>query len=523
MSYNYSKIDEKLAAWFMNDNSSTLLRSISLRQGQVRSLKKFSLQIDFPITVIAGRNGSGKTTLLALAACAFHNSMEKPFKLTSRKIPYYTFSDFLIQSSEEVSPEGIEIYYGIAYNHWKLTANNTMKEGVGIQSISKVKGGKWKSYGGRVSRTVVFFGIDRVVPHSEKSVSKSYRASFISHSKNGCEEMVKDSVSKVLGISYEDFHFKSHTKYRLPFVKRGALSYSGFNMGAGENALFEIFYNLYACPEGTLAIIDEVELGLHQQAQKKLIQELKKVCLNRKLQIVCTTHSSTILSEIPPVGRFYIESFQEKTIMIPQISADFAAGKLAGEHSEELVIYVEDGVAKDILESLLDTELRNRILISKIGSDSSVITLMAGMRKANHNINIMGVLDGDKRSELSKKHTQFLKKLESYESVEQETFWIINRLDVLPGNAWPEKWCLNVLKNTLSDDFLKGIKSTKYQMLEYIEQAEIAGKHNEFYELSKILNMDIGYLRKMIANHVTLNSLSEFSSIMQKISELLKV
>jgi hypothetical protein len=32
------------------------------------------------------------------------------------------------------------------------------------------------------------------------------------------------------------------------------------------NALFEIFATIFACPEGVLLVIDEIELGLHEEA-----------------------------------------------------------------------------------------------------------------------------------------------------------------------------------------------------------------------------------------------------------------
>lgn len=46
-------------------------------------------------------------------------------------------------------------------------------------------------------------------------------------------------------------------------------------MGAGENALFEIFSILYSAEPGALIIVDEIELGLHAEAQVKLIERLK--------------------------------------------------------------------------------------------------------------------------------------------------------------------------------------------------------------------------------------------------------
>nr|WP_269432837.1 MULTISPECIES: AAA family ATPase [unclassified Pseudoalteromonas] len=249
----------------------------------MRGLSSFDIDFDYPITAIAGKNGSGKSTLLSLACCAFHNG-KKGFKLPNRKQAYYTFADFFVQHSDDIPPEGIEIYYGIAHNKWRASSIKPDGKGVGLQKRSKKKGGKWTDYGRRIHRDVVFLGIERIVPHSEKSQSKSYSKSFSYSAENGWENDVKDIVGKILGKKYDEFKYVSHSKYRLPVVVCNGKRYSGFNMGAGENALFEVFSVIHATNEGSLIIIDEIELGLHSEAQKKFINHLKKVCKKEKFK-----------------------------------------------------------------------------------------------------------------------------------------------------------------------------------------------------------------------------------------------
>jgi hypothetical protein len=171
MSYKYSNLDNDNLKWFPNDNSCATLKTIKVI-GQIRGLRKITIDFQYPITAIAGRNGSCKTTVLAIAACAFHN-ISSGFKLAGRIQPYYTFSDFFIQTKEESAPGSIKIYYEILYNNWKIS-----KPGSGWQARTKKSGGRWNNYESRVKRTVVFLGVERIVPHSERSVSKSYRGKF---------------------------------------------------------------------------------------------------------------------------------------------------------------------------------------------------------------------------------------------------------------------------------------------------------------------------------------------------------
>ena len=190
MKYKYSKIDYDNLDWFANDMSRASLTEIDLREGTIRGLSKFLIEFNYPISVIAGRNGSGKSTILALAACAFHNKNKK-FYMPERRLSYYTFSDFFIQTSEEIPPEGIIIWYRFRYDGWKKSKRAPNGIGNLYQNRKKKKGGKWNNYASRVNRCVIFLGIQRVVPHSEKSVSRSYRTYFKTSSGGGWEDEVR--------------------------------------------------------------------------------------------------------------------------------------------------------------------------------------------------------------------------------------------------------------------------------------------------------------------------------------------
>ena len=312
MGYKYSQIDKSNLGWFPKDATRQTLLTIQIQEGEIRGLRNLQINFKYPITAIAGKNKSGKSTILALAACAFHND-SKSFKQEERKQAYFTFSDFFIQTDEEIPPEGMKISYKFLHNNWKKSPTFPDGIGEGWQNRYKKNGGKWNKYKGRVKRNVLYFGVNRVVPHIEKSTSRSYRKTFVLEKEAVWIAEVKERVSRILNCKYENFSYKAYSKYRLPIVAQNKITYSGFNMGAGENALFELFSTIYACPEGSLILIDEIELGLHAEAQERLIDELKKTCLERKSQIICTTHSPIILECLPPEGRILIEKTKSTT------------------------------------------------------------------------------------------------------------------------------------------------------------------------------------------------------------------
>ena len=179
--------------------------------------------------------------------------------------------------------EGIVIRYGILHNNWQKSITNPDGYGIGYQVRKKKKGGRWNDYSKIVNRTVVYLGIGRIVPHSEKANSGSYLKSFKNITNRGKENEVRAIVSSILDRNYSNLEFFESSRNNLATVEYNNIYYSGFNMGAGEHSLFELISLLYIVDEGSLILIDEIELGLHEDAQSKLISEIKKICKSMRL------------------------------------------------------------------------------------------------------------------------------------------------------------------------------------------------------------------------------------------------
>jgi len=351
MPYSKSAVDNKLEEWFKNDLTRANLHAITIA-GRIRGLTSAHIELQFPISVLAGRNGSGKSTLLAVAACAFHNTADS-FPYKNRKRSYYTFADFFVASPDDPPQEHILIRYKIAHNNWRGEP-----PGFQIQQREKRLAGKWNDYATRVHRTVVFLGIERIVPHAEKGPSRSYSRRFRRAHARGWELAALNALSYVLGRNYDSLHFSIHSVHRLPVVLHGDVRYSGFNMGAGENALIELFAVMYSVNEGSLIVVDEVELGLHLEAQRRLTEKLKDICLERKLQLICTTHSSEVFERVPPSARIFVEQIDGKTEIRAGVSPSYAFSKLAAKTGSELDVFVEDVVARAILRIVIPESCR---------------------------------------------------------------------------------------------------------------------------------------------------------------------
>jgi len=519
MKYRESDVDKKLRGWFSSDLSRGLLKSIELRKGALRGLRTFAIDFEYPITAIAGRNGAGKSTVLALACCAYHIH-KTAFKLKRRRFPYYTFSDFFVQHSEEIPPQGIEIFYKMAYNNWKKSDVMPTGEGVAYQKRWKRKGGKWNDYAGRVKRNVVYLGIDRIVPHSERSQSKSYSKVFKSTEPLGWETKVKEIVGYILGKKYEKLRYLEYSIYNLPIVEVDGLKYSGLNMGAGENALFEIFRIIHSCADGALLVIDEIELGLHIDAQRKLIKKLKEACLEKKIQIICTTHSKEIFNTLPPDARRYIECINGTTVLTSAISSDFAMAKMGAIENKEIDILLEDGIAIDILTFALPTNIRSRIRTIPIGSASALSRQLAAAYARKDDRQILAIFDGDQRPS----EADNLKHAKNTAELTDNKFdqWFKSHIDYLPGETWPEVWLIQ--KNLEHLSSLSELTLTdESSLVEIMEYGLQAGKHNEFHEISGHLGLEKRQCIQYFVMNIQKHDSAVFQTILEKVTFLLDI
>jgi predicted ATPase len=514
MKYRESQIDKDLRHWFSNDLSKSLLRKIHLSEGSLRGINSLDIDFSYPITAFAGVNGAGKSTILAMACCAYHAKPDG-FKLPKRKNPYYTFSDFFIQHTQEISPQGVSISYHIAHDSWKKTTNFPDGKGVGFQVRKKSMGGKWNDYDSRVKKCVVFLGIDRIVPHSERSQSRSYSRVFSDVKPKGWENKVKEAVGYILGKKYDDFRYLEHSKYSLPLVKVGDLTYSGFNMGAGENALFEIFSTMYSCGERTLLVLDEIELGLHSKAQKLFIRKLKEVCKETCTQVICTTHSKEIFECLPDDARFFVESIGGKTRTTAGISPEFAFSKMGATNNQEIDIYVEDEVAKALIEMVLPANKRTRIRIKIIGSSSAISRQLAALWMRGEDRPTIAIFDGDQRAKRNS-NLQHAKSMAENTNDEFES-WFDAHSSYLPGTTWPEAWIIQKCKESLPETFAALALDDEGEAHEYLEYALQAGKHNEFFELAKYVGLEKTHCLELLTKVVSEKYLKEFSEVRELI------
>ena len=517
--YKESQLDKTNRRWFDNDKTVNSLKRLCITNGHIRGVFPMEVSFEYPISAFVGENGSGKSTLLALVSCSFHNTtsfcpQNRVRPGTRKERTYYTYGDFFTFLPSENGISEIQIQ-----------ADYLSKSGLKSDIRKKKPSGKWNDFNRRPPRAVSFLGINRIVPPSESNPHRHYSRLFESTNSLSAEQVeeLRTVLSRILGRSYERIDLMGYGTYRLFAASRNETGYTGFNMGAGENAVLGLLLEVMNAGSGALIVVDEIELGLHARAQKKLIEELKVFCNKYHCQIICSTHSKTILDSLPPDARFFIRRVDGETDIIPRISSEYAFGQLSGVTGNELSVFVEDDVGQAFLQNMLSHSLRERVHIYTIGSDQAVLRHLA-VHYREQDYKFIAYLDGDKRHEKDDaigKVKSFLEGRIDHTDDEFKEF-ISNRIHYLPGEIWPEKHLIeDTLRQANHDTLCEQWGLNDSDLVSFLEEALNADKHSEFYTLSLRVQLGIEQVRSDVIRFYKEKHAEDVSDIEQAISSLL--
>ena len=519
--YKDSELDKRNRQWFANNLTCNSLKRIAVEQSSIRGLGQFSVDFNYPITVIAGENGCGKSTILSLVSCAFHNNTPFcPMSLLSNKKKqrtYYTYSDFFAFTAEERGfMRDIQIVSTFLTNKPKNTDTRSKSP----------RKGQWKDYDTRSRRAVSFLGINRILPPSESLTYRNYSAYFGNNRLSDADNnTLAGFMTRIFGKTYTGVSLRKLHKYRLYGCSRGGNTYTGFNMGAGENAVLQLLHEIMSAGKGALIVVDEIELGLHVRAQEQLMSVLKELCQMYCTQVICSSHSSTVIGSVPPDGRILLKPKQDGVDVLYGITPEMALSEMSGVLHAELSVFVEDDVAKDFIQTILPNSTRRRVDIKILGSaDGSLLHAIAThLREGQQDFVV--IMDGDKRTDKVKKINAVIASLGDCHNItaEEISTFLNNRMDFLPGSDWPEKV---ILTSLLTSPDLKRLMDdcnvdTVDEMKNYIYAALAAGKHNEFYKLASDLHLDESDIRIAVVRQYRTLFAAEIQPILDVINQTL--
>lgn len=220
------------------------------------------------------------------------------------------------------------------------------------------------------------------------------------------------TVGEILGRSYESARLIKHGLFggktdddglSVIFQKKNGLTYSEAHAGSGEVAIVSAVVQILGLPENSLVLLDEPEVSLHPAAQRRLLKFLLRQIKEKKHQVVMSTHSPELIRGLPKSAVKVMDETMEGRFQIQENISPLAAFNVIGApFSERLTIYVEDELAKEILEYTIkrkfSAEARNIDVKVPAGGAQSILgnQIPFLMEQASK---VLVLLDGDQRPE----------------------------------------------------------------------------------------------------------------------------
>ena len=375
-----------------------LLKGIAIEgPPTLRGIERLQVPFDYPITAICGRNGVGESTVLSLTAF----SAGRPSNWTvpswaalpsSRKsvATAYAWNDFFFRHFEDPPYDGLKIKFA-----YSLSGND-------IEIVRVRTSSRWQTMPdpGRSSRPrfprrpIEFVSLARILPPSEvhhvrQKFGTKNRADV---SQLNCE--TRNAISQIFNRPYDRIEVHETGGASLAKCRVGA-GYSGFDMGAGENAAIAILFALQRLPIGGLLLVEEIEHGLHPEAQHLLIDVLTAMVERKKRQIIFTTHSEHIIDRLPRQARVLLERVGTEHSVVPSPTTRLVMSNMMGVEQPEATLYVEDNFSEVLVSRCLPKEIRGRVRVIPVGDKSRVAGQLGAHIRGGNEGPAMCVFDGD--------------------------------------------------------------------------------------------------------------------------------
>lgn len=339
-----------------------------LSQFKIHSFRKFAkeseLNFTFPLTVIVGRNGSGKTTVM------------KAIKLLAGKqIPQDEFFETVIDDGGFQNADISYLLDGQTLNYKRLRENEWGKEG-NVPDKLNIAYIQTKTMVGAIDKSLLYDDIGKNTARTQKveyviKQSRKLKQNTRSNSERKQQHFLSDNSVEILNYilqrcvkSVEIIRHKYYSgTWATSVIFNDGNRYSEYNAGSGEFVIASMVDRIERLPAESILLLDEPEVSLHPEAQKRLICYILDIIKRKKMQIIITTHSTHIIEKLPKSAIKCFRMMEDDTIVIEEnVFFQNAFLELGTNLIDKKHIIVEDDLAQRIIDQILKEEGLNELL-----------------------------------------------------------------------------------------------------------------------------------------------------------------
>lgn len=329
-------------------------------------------------TVICGANGVGKTTLLRLCALTLGcESIPDPLKVRYLNTKSYVE---LSGSSSQGNVRRAQLEFGV----------HTPADGLEVDIVHLDVGDEW-------------FRIRNLMGHT-----KHFDELLEQH---GGRELNEEELKKLRYLTgkpytacrlYEIDEFDGEDRLPFPYciIVSDGDEYGLEEMGAGEGALFLMWWTINRMKKPGILLLEEPETHITSRSQRALMDLLAEQCSQRSC-CVMTTHSADVISHIPKECLRLVVRHNRKVQVYNAPDDRELQTALGVDASKTVTAVVEDRVACIVAKELLRVlrpDISYRVHVSIGESNSRVIGALANYPVDVPGQKLVGVLDGDQKT-----------------------------------------------------------------------------------------------------------------------------
>lgn len=309
----------------------------------IKNINHMEFSIPSPgLYIVTGKNGSGKTTLFTcLSRIKNSNAFRIGFPASNGNDQLDFFSGYI---QYEVDGENVR-YSKRASGKWKANRNsNNVLSLMGYPQVVNI-----------TTKDERIFTQTEINPRRNNQgdawINEKLNQIFNTDKYSSMIRITTGPLYRGRGTVAADTR-RRHIAYAIPVDHRKY--YTERNFSFGEIVLLNLLYDIHNVQNGSLILIDELELALHPSAQINLLSCLKELAIEKGLTILITTHSASLIRSQKDVILLEDRSGDGQLEVLyhcPPAKAIGAIG-MREDTMPDIVVLVEDAMAKALFMEL---------------------------------------------------------------------------------------------------------------------------------------------------------------------------